>query len=282
MMDALPNMKASEVLDVLKLIEKTKGGKQVADDFRAKYTEFIIRRARFSSSTRTSSAFKQDYISDSQSLLDYIAQPKVEKSTRAILGDETYEGLQNLATLLRFSGESLDSQAKGGLLDASRLVFRGSPEGSAQGSSFLRFYQAVPFNAVSDKLFGIALQNKTILKLLTERSTDAESVFTLMLPIMLATNQSSKQIINNLEDPRFYDFVNEAINTYQQGENPDATARNFKEGTKSLDAKFGTTNKKSKEMTKEIYQNVTLPSELLEEVDSDVRSEEIDALMNLK
>ena len=213
-------MNENEILDMIPLLKNAEI-KELFDALpdesvailRAKMKSRLIDMARYGSPTKTGEQLGSRRISNGDVLFDTINNPKTAERWKTIFTKEEILDLNNLAIILRESGE-VDKSLTGGLLRAGdRGQEFSSPKYIMSGNNS-RLYASVPIDAVITKLTGIAMKTPGFRNLLARRGKDADKMLQSMIPFILGSAEATELLLNEVAfDPRFANFFIEQIRT---------------------------------------------------------------------
>ena len=209
--DAVVTMKPSEIQDLFDFLPK-----QSKEILKAKLRTRLIDNARFGSNIKAGVELGSKELADANVLFDIINNPATKDKLAVIFDKGELSDLNNLAILLRESGEIEKGLGTQGLLQRYR-----SPDSQTFSNSRYilsgnrsRAYYSVNFDSMITKLMGIAMRSPTIMKLMAGRGKDADKLLESLLPAVLASSELSEILINEMAfDPRFANFINQEVRT---------------------------------------------------------------------
>ena len=208
-LDMIPTMKNADIAELFSFLPD-----DAVKSIQMKMKSRLIDRARYYSSTTGGYEVGSRRISDGNVLYNTLNDPKLADRWKTILTKEDLQDLNNLAIILRESGE-IDKSVQGGLLSFGEQggeTFR-DPRYILSGNNS-RFYMAVPFDAVITKLQGIAMRTPGFRNLLQDRGAKADKLLTEMIPMILASGEATNILITEMStDPVLSAYMQEYLKT---------------------------------------------------------------------
>lgn len=211
-LDAMVLMKASDIQDLFDFLPE-----QSKEILKAKLRTRLIDTARYGSNTKTGIELGSKELADGNVLYDIVNNPSTKKKMQVIFNEDELRDLNNLAVLLRESGEIEKGLQPAGLLEKYRSPGSGETFSNSRyimSGKNTRVYHSLRFDSMLTKLMGIAMRSPTIMKLMAGRGAKADELFKNLLPAVLASSELSEILLIEMGvDPRFSRFIQDEMRT---------------------------------------------------------------------
>ena len=207
-MDALPKLKPSQVDTLMSVLPE-----EVKSKLQVRFRTYILDKARINSTNKAGKDVSNVIISDSGELLNFIKDKKMRNRIVQILGEDSVQDISNIAKVLAAGGELIEAKQLGALRDVRAQV------GQRQAQTYNRIVADTSSANILTRLQAIALGSPTFSKLM-QQSSDADLIFSNMLPIIISTPELAIQLMEEAgSNPELLNYISENLKEEMASDN---------------------------------------------------------------